>query len=220
MVYDEQASWDERRYQYFSRPYAPRPTTDNGQMAGSGDVYGKDLSTVLAATDPWTSPLHQGYSSPVAEGKRTLSTYRPALSTAYPQSKAPSPSYFGGDPLANFLYGKQRFLNWSAKDIVGLVYDRQQLHREQTDGIEQQKMSINSSLLSLTEWHVGANPAIDRRRDSLESQVQSLERERRTQEVAAWRDTTRLRADLREILGELAAEERKWSLLGGYEGSR
>jgi len=220
MVYDEQASWDERRYQYFSRPYAPRPTTGNGQMPGPSYASGKDLSAVLSATDPWTSPLKQSTSDPAAEKNRAFSTCHPELSPTYPRNQSPSPSYFGGDPLAHFLYGKQRFLSWSARDIVGLVYERQQLHRQQMEGIEGQKLSLNSSLLSLEGWQVGANPAIDRRRDSLESQVQSLERERRTQEVAAWRDTARLRADLREVLGELAVERRKWSFLGGYGGSR
>jgi hypothetical protein len=115
--------------------------------------------------------------------------------------------------LESFLSAKRQVLAKSALDVLDLIYDREQLHREQIGQIELEECRVGTGLLEIEGWAVGTDPGIDRRRDSLESHLLSLSRERRAQEVATWRDTARLRADLRTILGDLESEARKWSFL-------
>ena len=70
--------------------------------------------------------------------------------------------------------------------------------------------------LALRAWW--CDPQAEKIRVQIEREMTSLEREKRFEEVACWRDTTRLRGDLREALRELGQEERKSALLSGGRG--
>ena len=214
----------ELQYRYVSRDYSPLGSLDPGVGSDRSFASGSDISDVLASTDPWTrSPDRarhdKGY--PVAIAPPSENHLHEPSSTLASVSKprVPSSSYFGGDPLESFLSAKRQILAKSALDVLGLIYDREQLHREQVGHIELEECKVGTGLLEIEGWAVGTDPGIDRRRDSLEGHLLSLSRERRSQEVATWRDTARLRGDLRTILGELESEARKWSLLKGA-GSR
>lgn len=169
---------------------------------------GSDIARVLEDTDPWLkSQTHdrQGYFGPIGE---LLGSY-----FGSPSGEPAASPYFGGDPLESFLGGKRRFLTSSALEILDLIRERQKIHGEHTQRLDQEACSIGSRLLELENRNMGISPAMERMRNPLEGQLQSLERERRSQEVGTWRDINGLRSDLRTIVGELGAETRKWSLL-------
>ena len=73
---------------------------------------------------------------------------------------------------------------------------------------------MHSRLFPLYQFHVGLNPNVDRMRSNIDKELIGLEREKRMEEVACWRDISRLRGELREIMGEYAQEKRKDGLLG------
>ena len=177
---------------------------------------GPDLASALERTDPWVAPLepyglpHMGlgyspFASSVASADR--------LPNQVDRHASGPGSYSPGDPLARFLEGKREFLARSAMDILASLYERKSLHETQMQRLDEETVGVESGLLPIDHHPPGRNPIVDRRRDSLERQLQSLERERRMHEVATWRDTTRLRGDLRTVLGELEGETRRWSLL-------
>jgi len=207
-------------YRYLLRDnYVSRPRS---RMQRQSSLHRQaDISTVLERTDPWAGPIHvldgyglldlaQSYFSQLDVFARDR-TREPGenLHTAVPSFR----HYAPGDPLERFLSGKRESLGRSALDILSSVYERQRLHEDQMQRMDRETCSIGSGLLQIEGCPVGAHPGIDRRRDSLESQLLSLQRERRMHEVATWRDTTRLRADLRTAMGELEAENRRWGFL-------
>ena len=206
--------WDpEQFYRYHSRSYSPLESTYMGRGVLSYGS-GRDISQVLSETDPWKAHSSRSYFGASHGTDLFLPdlSHNPSLQTENATS-APSPSYSSADPLERFLNSKGRFLAWSARDTLRLVYDREKLHYGQMRRMESEKSSIRTGLLETDNWPVGAHMGMDRRRDTLESQLASLDREQRSHEIATWRDTARLRSDLREIVGELEAERRKWGFL-------
>ena len=206
----------ELQYRYESRDYSSlRPLYPN-HVRDRSYGSGRDISDVLADTDPWIRVTPGGDRAYATAIPAPSDSYLNAPSKTMPsasESTVPTSSYFGGDPLESFLSAKRQILARSAVDVVELIYDREQLHREQIGQIELEECRVGTGLLEIEGWPVGNDPNIDRRRESLEGHLLSLGRERRAQEVATWRDTARLRSDLRTILGELESEARKWTFL-------
>ena len=60
---------------------------------------------------------------------------------------------------------------------------------------------------------VGINAEVDKVRTNLEREIIGLDREKRMEEVACWRDVARLRAELDEAAREFGRERAKESLL-------
>ena len=213
-------------YRYLLRDsYVSQP---HRRVQGQSSLHHQaDIATLLERTDPWAGPidvvdgyglpdLARSYFSQLDVFARDL-TPPPGenLHTAVPSIR----HYAPGDPLERFLSGKRESLGRSALDILSSVYERRRLHQDQMQRMDHEACSIGSGLLQIEGCPVGAHPGIDRRRDSLESQLASLQRERRMHEVATWRDTTRLRADLRTAMGELEAENRRWGFLHSESSS-
>jgi hypothetical protein len=121
------------------------------------------------------------------------------------------------DPLAPFFNGQKAFLGKSVQDILGLIYERETLKYNNLRGIDYDSGQLKSKLFEIDSWRTGVNPQIDKTRAQIDRDLFAFEHEKRFEEVACWRDTTRLRTELRETLGEFQREKRKQTLLKGYE---
>lgn len=208
------------QYHYESRAYSALTAPNASLRPGPTPKSASDIGDVLAATDPWPRPPNAasgqwGYG---VQPPQPLETHVQDPGTALPIDagrRAPSSSYFGSDPLESFLAAKRQILARSARDVLDLIYDREDLHRDQMRRIDREESKVRTGLMEVEGRPVGTDPSFDRRRDTLEGHLLTLYRERRAQEVAAWRDKSGLREGLRTILGELEAEARKWSFVYG-----
>ena len=117
------------------------------------------------------------------------------------------------DPLDQFISGKKEFLAKSVEDILGLVYEREQLKYENFSKIDDESCKFGTQLLGLDQWYTGKNSNIDKWKSNLQRDLAALEKEKRFEEVACWRDTTRLRSELREAMKEFDQEKRRETLL-------
>ena len=81
--------------------------------------------------------------------------------------------------------------------------------------IDYESCQMKTRLYEVDQRRRGGDPQAEKIRVQIEREMTSLEREKRFEEVACWRDTTRLRGDLREAMRELGQEERKSALLSG-----
>jgi hypothetical protein len=121
------------------------------------------------------------------------------------------------DPLAPFFHGQKAFAAKTVEDILGLVYEREQLKTANLRCIDYDSCYLKTRLFEIDSWRTGIDPQLDKTRGSIERDLLGLEREKRFEEVACWRDTTRLRTDLREALKEFQQEKNKESLLSPCE---
>ena len=119
------------------------------------------------------------------------------------------------DPLDQFLSHKRRFLAQSVEDILGLIYEREQLKYDNHQKIDFDSTKIGTRLFEVDYWRAGSNPNIDKVRSNLERELFAMEKEKRMEEVACWRDIARLRTDLREVMREVSQETRRTNLLSG-----
>jgi len=117
------------------------------------------------------------------------------------------------DPLGPFLAAKREFWAKSVEDILGLISKRERIKYDNMHKIDYESCYMKTRLYELDHWRRGFDPQVERTRVQIEREMSSLEREKRFEEVACWRDTTRLRGELREALRELGQEERKAALL-------
>lgn len=115
--------------------------------------------------------------------------------------------------LDQFLTGKKRFAAKSVEEIVGLIYARDSIRYAQGRSIDYESTQLKERLFETGEWQTGLNPQLDKTRGALHRELGGLEREKRMEEVACWRDISRLKGDLREALREFDLEKRKENLL-------
>lgn len=117
------------------------------------------------------------------------------------------------DPLQQFMEGKKHFLTRGIEDVLGLIQERVQIKYDNLRKITYDSSKTKGMLFQLYRWQIGGNPNVDRLRMGIEKELIGLEREKRMEEVNCWRDVTRLRTEMRELLGETAQEKRRDSLL-------
>ena len=104
----------------------------------------------------------------------------------------------------------------SIQDLVELINERESLRDNNIYKIKIDSCQINNRLHEIEQWRSGhINPQVEKLRAGLESEVNTLEREIRMEEVACWRDVVRLKSDLRESIGEFVNEKRKQNLIDG-----
>jgi len=96
-----------------------------------------------------------------------------------------------------------------------LIYDREKLKYENLRRIDYDSCKVRTSILQISSWEVGADPQLEKVRMGLEGEALGLEREKRAEEVACWRDTTRLKEGLREVVERLWQDRRREELLSG-----
>lgn len=119
------------------------------------------------------------------------------------------------DPLAQFLSGKREFLTKSLEEIVALIREREQIRDINIYQIDKDICKTRTQMFNLPWRRYEINFDLGKIHQTLQKQVVALNREKRLEEIACWRDVTRLKSDLRESLEELAQEKRKQSLLSG-----
>lgn len=117
------------------------------------------------------------------------------------------------DPLSHFFTAKKRFLSKSVEDILGLIYEREEIKYDNLQKTDYDSCQLKTRLFEIDSWRAGINPQLDKTRGQIDRELMTLEREKRFENVACWRDTTRLKGELREALREFNQEKRKEGLL-------
>ena len=123
------------------------------------------------------------------------------------------------DPLDGFFAGKRDAIAGGVEDVLGLIYEREQLKYENLFKIDCDSCKVQGRLLPLEYWRPGINSEIDKVRTNIERELISLEREKRMEEVACWRDVARLRSELREVLQDFSRERARESLVSDLGNS-
>jgi len=121
------------------------------------------------------------------------------------------------DPLDCFFSGKRDFIARSVEDILGMIYERESLKYENIEKIDYDFCKVHSRLFPLEYWETGMHSEIDKTRTNIEKELVNLEREKRMEEVASWRDIARLRTDLREVMREFTQQKSREALLSGVK---
>lgn len=136
-------------------------------------------------------------------------------------NKDPAPSILAGsssipkDPLERFFHAKRTNHNRSIEDIVALIEQREKLRERNLYQILLNECQVLTRMHEIEHWSFAANPLIETRRSICEKELLDFDKQRRLEEVAAWKDTLTLKSDLRELLQELYKDQTQRALTYG-----
>ena len=199
---------------YFKTPYPNQREDQASLYAVPYDPLDRHTHPDISLSMPYLLPLSQPSDSYAAnvldEGHEDATSALDAITDHLTTNTS-------SDPLGAFLTGKKRFLAKSVEDLLGLLYEREQIKYDSLRKIDYDSAQIKARLFEIDSWRTGINPQIDKTRANIERELLAFEREKRFEEVACWRDTTRLKSELREVLREFDSEKRREAVLGGYE---
>ena len=125
----------------------------------------------------------------------------------------------GSQSIDNMISDKVKLRKGRLMDLVYQIRERTFLKDSNLEKIDHDICECDSEIMRLESWYIGCNPLIDKRKNSLEKDVRSLEAERRDEVVASWKDLSRLKGDFFEALSEYQAASRRYQILGGLEKS-
>lgn len=183
---------------YYQKRYSPKPVAQSPQYTSSSPYYVPSLS--FSPSDSATL-LQTQLDTPTADG----------IIDAITQDM-PAPQ--SGDSIDSFFASKRAFVARSVENILGLIYERESLCYENIRKLDYEGSDVKARLLEIEKWRWGLNPQMERVRFGVEHEIRALEGEKRKEEVECFRDTTRLKTELREAMREFSQEQRKAGLMG------
>lgn len=120
----------------------------------------------------------------------------------------------GDEPIDRFLNAKKEVLQTSCKGIKDQIYARLDLRDKNLYEIDQRIGRADSILDQLDIFELGALPVIDKRKAFIEKELIAFEQERRFEQVACWRDVSRLQGQLLELQRQIDSQDNRQKLIG------
>ena len=118
-----------------------------------------------------------------------------------------------GDPIDRFLDSKREVLLNSSKGILEQIYERLSIRDSNLYEIGGRICRANSVLDQLDVFELGALPVIDKRKSFFEKELITFEQEKRFEQVACWRDVSRLQGQLLELKQQIDSQANRQKLI-------
>lgn len=117
------------------------------------------------------------------------------------------------DFVMGLIRDKSKFARAAAEGLARQIYERQRIKEHNLAGIDYDSCRCGTYLLELFVW--GDRQLASKRRQTLDTTLFGLERERRAEDVSCWRDISLLKKDLIEALAEYSSAARREGLFRG-----
>ena len=117
------------------------------------------------------------------------------------------------DPIDRFLDSKKEVLLNSSKGILEQIYERLSIRDSNLYEIDGRISRANSVLDQLDVFELGALPVIDKRKSFFEKELITFEQEKRFEQVACWRDVSRLQGQLLELKQQIDTQSNRQKLI-------
>ena len=172
----------------------------------------------LREIDPYVeislTAMAHGYFEPAPE-RKVVEEPHDQRSLTLDEIATGIPKQAWADPIDSMLKAKGEFLERSIEDILGMIGDRERMRDEHVNKIDKESCQAKTRIFEIDHWQPAMNREADRIRANQEKEMSGLERERRMEEIACWRDVSRMRMELHGVLEEWSKEKRKEQLLLG-----
>ncbi|MCX6833305.1 MAG: hypothetical protein NT028_14475 [candidate division Zixibacteria bacterium] len=119
----------------------------------------------------------------------------------------------GSDPIDRFLDSKREVLLNSSNGILEQIYERLSIRDSNLYEIDGRICRANSVLDQLDVFELGALPVIDKRKSFFEKELITFEQEKRFEQVACWRDVSRLQGQLLELKQQIDSQSNRQKLI-------
>jgi hypothetical protein len=143
-----------------------------------------------------------------------LNRYVPLIGTSYRPGEP--------DPLEQLVSHRSAVLKAQVESLVAQLYDRGKIHEQTLKSIETDTLRIDEGLLQLEQMmrtcRINPPPELSKKEQNLEGELLNLERQRRDEYTAFWKDQVLLRKDLVELAGAHVAAKARENILDGVNG--
>ena len=117
------------------------------------------------------------------------------------------------DPIDRFIDSKKEVLIGSVNGILEQIYERLSIRDSNLYEIDQRIGRADSILDQLDVFELGALPVIDKRKAFIEKELITFEQEKRFEQVACWRDVSRLQGQLLELKQQIDTQANRQKLI-------
>ena len=181
-------------------------------------IFNNSYNEHSASDQPYLRPYNSDYTSsfvPFDYSRQTIDNYILPFVSYLNNDNNIMPAFAKDDILSSFLYSKKESLIEAGASILNQVYERIDLKNKNLYELDQRICQAGSEILQLDHFNLGTNGAVDKRVANVEKDLFSFEREKRFEQVACWRDISRLQIQLMDIKQNLDSQTSREKLIEG-----
>jgi len=123
------------------------------------------------------------------------------------------------DPLEELVSHRSAVLRAQVEGLVQQLYERRKVNESTIESINYDMVKVDGELLQLDEMmrcnRFQPPPELSKKQQNLEKELMGLERQRRDEYSAFWKDQVLLRKELVELAGTYTAAKARESILDG-----
>ena len=120
------------------------------------------------------------------------------------------------DAWDDLLNGKVEIIRECIGQVEEEIEEREALYARTVESLDRQYLELKEALIQTAPYGSSTVTIGDsKRRSSIEKDLSAIESERRREEVGAWKDISRLKAELRLLNRELLEEEQRERVMLG-----
>lgn len=124
------------------------------------------------------------------------------------------------DPVTGLFESKTFFGKARIESVLNEMGTRYKLMNENLRGLDYQICEADSMIDRLPPHAPGMSKDLDRTRTALEDSVRRLEQEKMREKVTAWKDISRLKSDLHDVMEQYTSAQASGAFLSDYKGGQ
>ena len=187
-----QPAYRKKLFQYRQSYHLARPY---GLSAGSESA--EPFETVPTASYLATSPLF----APLLDSMVGYIDFSPV---GQPENR---------DPIVGMFREKTHFGRAVIEDVLTDMSTRYDMMNRAVQTLDYQICAVDSAILQLPYFQAGIDKDLDKLKMTLEAKAMDFEQQKMEERVDGWKDITRLKTDLFEVLKEYAGNQASSSFL-------
>ena len=124
------------------------------------------------------------------------------------------------DPITGMFSQKTHFGRAVIEDVIADMALRYEMMNRAILTLDYQICAVDSEIMQLPYFQIGVNKDLDRLKTTLEAKTMDFEQQKMEERVSSWKDITRLKTDLFEVLKDHAGTQASSAFLNGAGGEK
>ncbi|MBI3987778.1 MAG: hypothetical protein HY343_12705 [Lentisphaerae bacterium] len=124
------------------------------------------------------------------------------------------------DPITGMFKEKAHFGRAVIEDVMADMALRYKMMNRAILTLDYQICAVDSEIMQLPYFQIGFNKDLDRLKTTLEAKTMDFEQQKMEERVAGWKDITRLKTDLMEVLKDYVATQASSLFLNNTGGGK
>ncbi|MCG2661322.1 MAG: hypothetical protein L6437_13880 [Kiritimatiellae bacterium] len=124
------------------------------------------------------------------------------------------------DPITGMFKEKAHFGRAVIEDVITDMALRYKMMNRAILTLDYQICAVDSEIMELPNFQIGFSKDLDKLKTALEKTVMDMDQQKHEERIAGWKDITRLKTDLLEVLKDYVATQASASFLNNTGGGK